>query len=244
MKYFIIPCLLFIFSCKKNAEPNTTIIALYDLSASVDSISLKNYEQISNDIFNKIKAGDVVIGLKISDKSIRERQHIFDLQLPIFNPSSTNSIIKAKELEDHKKLCTESINNAKISLINELSSSHKDIQHTDIMSAIQQVNSIFSNYPSEKKVIVICSDMLEDEDRINFSSTQPNELFVKKIIEEQQKNGNLPKLDNVQVFVEGANASNNDLFFAVKNFWITYFNACGASISEQNYSAHLSNITL
>ncbi|MBL0286690.1 MAG: hypothetical protein IPQ19_04550 [Bacteroidetes bacterium] len=113
-----------------------TVVVLYDLSASVDKTSLENYETFSNLIFDKLQQGDVMLGAKISENSITERNHICELKLPLFEPTSTNTIIKNQEKITYDKMVSSKTKEAKKpNLHNTLFEDHSSVNKTDILSA-------------------------------------------------------------------------------------------------------------
>ncbi|MBP9136473.1 MAG: hypothetical protein KBF31_05645 [Chitinophagales bacterium] len=242
MKQLIYAIVIFYVFVACKPEPplaTKTVVVLYDLSASVDKTSLENYETFSNLIFDKLQQGDVMLGAKISENSITERNHICELKLPLFEPTSTNTIIKNQEKITYDKMVSSKTKEAKTSLHNTLFEDHSSVNKTDILSAIKASEQIFNTYPASKQILVICSDMLEAEETVNFEKKNPDKAFLDNLIKSQTSKGTFPNLKNITVIVEGANAGNNDQFFAVQNFWIEYFKATGASIEKQNYAAHL-----
>lgn len=242
--YTIVIGAFFSQACKNESKTTETkvVIALYDLSASVDETSLKNYQALSESLLKKLNDGDKYLGFKISDKSLTERNAICNLTIPIFEPSTTNSIIKNKEQQDHQASKTKLIDDTKQQIISALFEDHKSVQQTDILAALQRAAQEFKNSPTANKYLIIYSDMIESESSVNFEQKLPDATFCKNLIEKQRQNKILPDFKGVSVFVEGANAPNNNSYNAIKQFWIDYLKACGATLEEQNYAAHLNNI--
>lgn len=228
-----------LLSCQSDEKISTkTIAVLYDLSMSVEKASLDNYADISQKAFQQLGDGDVMVGYKISQKSLMEQNHIFEVILPILGETSTNQIIKTKQTNDHiaaqKQILEEEFNKLK----QELYADHSDVKQTDILASIQRAAGLFRKYPADKKYLFICSDMLQAEKAVNFENSNPDNVFTQKLIEQNRKDNLLPDLSGVVVLVEGANAPNNEKFNKVKQFWLTYLEACGATLSDENYAAH------
>lgn len=240
LSILIVTLLLFgISACENKVTPPTkTIAVLYDLSLSVDKAALDNYADISQKIFQQLADGDVIVGYKISHKSLMEQNHIFEAILPVPEFTSTNQIIKTKQANDHKTAREQSLADEFSKLKQELYADHSDVKQTDILASIQRAAGLFKKYPADKKYLFICSDMLQAEKVVNFERNNPDVQFTERLIEQHRKDHILPNLSDVTIFVEGANAPNNEKYNTVKQFWFAYLKACGATISEENYTAH------
>lgn len=233
----------FFYACKNEVNvQQKTIAILYDLSKSVDRTSLENYASLSSKLFIQLNDGDQIIGYKITEKSLMERNPIFQVVQPVLEKTSTNSIIKTKQTNDHKAFIKQLIENEQSKLNQELFADHSSIIQTDILASLHRAAATFKTKPSSKKYLFICSDMLEAENRVNFEKTDPNEKFTQNLIKSHVKDKILPDLNEVIVFVHGANAPNNEKYSKVKQFWLTYLTACGATIADHQYAAFLAEI--
>lgn len=226
--------------CKheKPAE-NKTILIFYDLSSSTGNGSRESYFQNTKLILNDLAKGDELICEAITDKSIREKALIHKLISEPFKPTTTNAIGKATQEKKSDSLfnliCVEAT--TQIQLV--LKDSNNQYPNTDIFSALTQAQLVFANFPNSKKILVIMSDMLESDSKYNFATATINDGITDKLINELRQQNMLPDLTGVEVYVAGADATNNNRFFTIRNFWQTYFKATGAQMLEEHYAASL-----
>jgi hypothetical protein len=87
--------------------------------------------------------------------------------------------------------------------------------------------------------MIILSDMQEDSNDACFERLAPSEEFTTDLIERKQKNGNMPDLANVRIFVVGAAASTDDRMRSIQKFWLAFFRSSGAVLYPENYGPRL-----
>jgi hypothetical protein len=124
-------------------------------------------------------------------------------------------------------------------------------QRTDLMNAFQLAGKVFNEdrFISVKdKVLVIFSDMIEDSGNYSFDHDDLTTQRISSIIKEEEVEGRMPNLAGVKVYVVGATANSGSQqqikpaqIYAIEKFWIKYFSACGAQLTDSRYATRLLN---
>jgi hypothetical protein len=223
MKRYILAFFVFIFLIVpiNDALAKKVIFVLFDISGS--TINDRNlYYQSFNATLQTIEQGDILIADEITDNPLAQSQ------FPIRFKSSWQEnlfIFKGKL----RKFQTEALKKAHHILMEEKSSSW-----TDIFGSMYITERVIKTYKSNKKILVIMSDMIQDSSNHHFNRIRFTPRKIEKIIASEKKRG-LPDLQGVRVYVIGARARNTQRMQELRNFWIEYFNSCGAELRNENY---------
>jgi hypothetical protein len=113
------------------------------------------------------------------------------------------------------------------------------IMRTDIMGSLTVAQNLFAAHRRDRSVLVVLSDMLEDSERYNFTRESLSEKRIEEIITAERGARRLPRLQGVKVYVVAPGTGDTSRFFAVRNFWLKYFAACGAELPAENYGNKL-----
>lgn len=223
MKRYILAFFVFIFLIAplNDALAKKVTFVLFDISGS--TINDRNlYYQSFNSTLQTIEQGDILIADEITDNPLAQSK------FPIRFKSSwqENPLIFKGKL---RKFQTEALKKAHHILMEQKSSSW-----TDIFGSIYIAERVFKTYDGKKKVLVIMSDMIQDSSNYHFNHTRFTPKKIEKIIALEKKRG-LPDLQGVRVYVIGAKARSTQRMQELKNFWIEYFNSCGAELRNENY---------
>lgn len=221
------------------AHESRTVFVLFDLSGSTASHEtrreyLENFRRIVDirgpreDFYSSsLCPGDVLMADIISGNSIAESTFPIQGKLREFSFWKDSRLRYAKYFRDTKQGL---IKDAKGLLLHQ----KRNINSTDMLSAIRVAERVFKLYRRDKSILVIMSDMIEESKDYNFAAMRLNDASVSKIIAREKARG-LPDLSGVTVYVSGCNASSRNRFMAIRNFWIKYFNECGAQLENRNY---------
>lgn len=225
-----------LISCGEKKLPPKQVCLLYDLSESTNMSEIRQaYVATTRTILKKMKPGDVLLAALITERSISELHFGLQYEFPRFNPTTDNILIERKEKEIFEKQLMQ----VKDSLLHIADSllTHppRRIMKTEILSALQVVEQVFKSYPQPRKILVINSDMIEDSDFYNFTRENLTAKHIAQIIEAEKAARRVPDLSGVKVYVVGAMAQRTQRFLQIRDFWMAYFQACGATVSEQNY---------
>ena len=175
-----------------DALAKRVIFVLFDISGS--TIHDRNlYYQSFNFTLQTIEQGDILIADKITDNPLAQSQ------FPIRFESSwqENPLIFKRKL---RKFQTEALKRAHHILMEEKSS-----RWTDIFGSMYIAERVFKTYRSNKKILVIMSDMIQDSSNYRFNRIRFTSRKIEEIITSEKKRG-LPDLQGVRVYVIGARA--------------------------------------
>lgn len=234
---FLFITLILITSCEKiytenKKVPRKTVIFLFDLSAST-----KEFRNISFETFKKILStityGDTIVAAKITEASIVEPDIPIKEHIKEFVPTSDNDIIiKKQKMDADNKLASKKEEILKIA--NDLLSSGNS-KKTDIMSSLHLAERIFKSYKSDKSILIILSDMIEDSKDYNFERENLTAKRIEDIIKNEKSKRGLPDLSGVKVYIITAGRLSSDRYFSIQNFWLRFFKECGANLTKENY---------
>jgi len=230
-------------------SPHKTIVVLCDLSESTKSLR-DVYLDSFKKVISPIGPGDVIVAAKITDASITEPEIPVKEAFPEFvpldkmgNPTDNPVLVKKAKEEADKKIEAKKEDIIKVAshFLSAKGDDHKRILHTDIMSSLHVAEKVFKNYPRDKSVLVMLSDMIEDSSEYNFEKENLTDRRIEEIITREKTKNRIPDLRDVKVYVVAAGAGGSKKFFAVQNFWLRYFKECGANLSKENYGSALLN---
>ncbi|MHB8841860.1 MAG: hypothetical protein ACYC56_08765, partial [Candidatus Aquicultor sp.] len=157
--------------------------------------------------------------------------------LPEFNPSTDIDLVSNKEFDNFKK--AQSKEKTKITATaTEFIMSEKS-PSTDILSAMYLAERVFNNHRENQKTLIIFSDMYHQSTDYNFMEKPLVPERIDEIISAEENNRGLPSLNGVKVYVVGARSNSSRKFLLVRNFWILYFEQCGARLSKDDYGKRL-----
>lgn len=114
-----------------------------------------------------------------------------------------------------------------------------------ILGALNIAQDVFQAYPDvSTKYLVIFSDMIENSPRYKFTNANLAPAEVEAFVAKEREREELPDLDGVEIYIIGAGGTrgsdtNPARLVAVKRFWLTYFDAAGASLPSHRYSPTL-----
>ena len=222
-----------------------TFLILFDVSLSVAKPETRlSYRSAYQKIFAKIEPGDNFLVGYITDKSINQLELPVTFRFESFNPTTDNDITLINEKSKYQSKINgkkDSVNRIVDSILTKVK---RDVQYTDIFSSLKLAEKLFVQYSNTQKVLVIFSDMEEDNPDIQFDNTNLSESRVKEIIEKRRTNNLLPNLAGVKVFIVGANSVDYKKYEQIETFWLKFFKECNADIKKGNYNSVLANFEL
>jgi len=228
---------------KEKNKKNKLIVVLLDLSESTNKPEIRKlYVNSFVKILDKITHGDALFVAPITEKSMLEPNFIIEEKRIVPLDLSFNvNLLEKKKIErkkrDELKKKKEEIKNQ---VTNILINPKRKILKTDILSSLNMVDErIFrvADYKNFNKMLIIMSDMIEDSYSYNFENEDLTSEKIKSIINQRKRDGLIPNLQGVKVYVVGAQARTLKKFLQIKDFWMNYFKETGAILLEQNYSS-------
>lgn len=213
---------------------------LVDVSDSTTTEARNSYAEILKYILDEktgddrggfINGSDRIVIEAIRDKSALRATYGIREVFPVFSPFTENRLKYLKTFQELR---------ARVKTKSQALLGLKGIKTTEIMSALMPAQQIFDAYPEySRKILLILSDMLEESPNYNFAKRPPQANDINRIIANEKKNGRLPRLAGVKVYIAGAAGPSTGHMQKVKAFWLSYFKACGAQLADCNYGAGL-----
>ncbi len=231
---------VFFSSCESCEEkkPSKVVFVLFDLSGStrLEPIRQKYLDDFSK-ILSNISFSDRIIADFITENPIAQSSFPVNTEFKSFDSFSDNKLIFEKKLENKK----EDIKNTISKIVFNLD---RIIYTTKILESLQLAERVFKIYKKDHKVLVLFSDMIEESAIYNFNKANLSKSQRDKIINQIKSLGTLSDLSGVKVYVVGAGAGtynrmNIKKMSAIQDFWIDYFDACGAVLKKELYGGPL-----
>lgn len=231
----------------------TATVAVFDISTSAHApIVEARYRDGFQEILDSATGGDTVTGYPIASVTQATSVNRFTEKFPVskgllgnsdkYNAAFANAKDKAK---------------AQAKWVLEL----PQAKATDILNAFQVASGILDGCLNMDRHLVVFSDMVHQTEQYDFAREELTPSRTRAIIQAQRQAGLLPSLQNVTVWVAGASADPSDpadpasvrassqlnmqmgpaQISQIQNFWIAFFEACGASLTADRYSTTLQN---
>jgi hypothetical protein len=227
-------------SASTAAEPEggTEYVVFLDLSQSIrsDDRSLMK-GALTDQIVPTLEAGDRLLIASITDRTLTGFHPLVDETLPSMPAFSgwTDNLLKykkqAKEVETQVPLVKERINKEIATILNQ----HQGSMQTDIFSSLLLTEKLFHN-ESRRKVLVLMSDMIEDYAPYRFEKVDWTPDTTENMLVNLEKDGMIPNLSGVCVYVAGASANSPSQAEQISAFWRTYFKRARADMDMSRYA--------
>lgn len=224
----------------------TAIVATFDISASAHTeIVKKRYLDGFKEVVLGVQGGDRVEGYPITSvtqaTSMDRIRATFPVSKGLLDNPETYKAKFAQAERDAVKQASEVL---------ELPTAGS----TDILNAFTDAAGILDGCTGMSRRLVIFSDMCHQSSNYDFAREDLTPSRTKVIIQAQREAGLLPSLLGVKIWVAGAGADPSDSAVTpqrfvmepdkiaqIRSFWISFFDACGADLSSDRYSATLQN---
>ena len=235
------------------ASSGTATVATFDISASAHTeIVKKRYLDGFEQVLAAVHEGDRVEGYPITSITQSMSMDRIRAKFPV-----------SKGLLDNPETYKARFAQARRNAVNQAREVLKlpTAGSTDILNAFTDAAGILDGCTGMNRHLVVFSDMVHQSSDYDFTREDLTPSRTKVIIQAQRKAGLLPSLAGVKVWVAGAGANPTDpngdpsdaalasqrfvlppgKIAQIRNFWISFFDACGADLSSDRYSATLQN---
>lgn len=233
------------------------IAIIFDLSRSTlnaRSTYLRNF----NRVLNKLEQGDYLIVTEALGNSLggrlvtEERIPLYRLPLTklkyVPQESKGNPMIEKKVEKENKKIkknsrndFNQNVNKIRRKIYDEIRRRITSAQSsgTDLFGSLEFISRSFSKTSTEKKILIIFSDMIVETKEYNFRKNTLSTKDIAQIIEREKDR--LPNLSGATILVVGppGDLRNQKKFYDVRSFWKIYFKTSGADLDINNYGAVL-----
>ncbi|MHB1605564.1 MAG: hypothetical protein ACYCTV_04125 [Leptospirales bacterium] len=213
-----------------------TILVLLDKTASVKDQNTVFSEALDR-ILSGLRSGDRFRLALITGASDADFDFVAELNLKNvtpFNPLVTNEAVYRDAVDKENLKRKQSISDLKAK-VKAILLSKPTAQSTDLFGAIYTSSLFFDKDPNQK-VLVILSDMIEEDPNWRFNHLHWNVHVRKTILNHEKKLGLIPNLGNICVYVVGAKAPNLDMLQNIRFFWSEYFEEAHAGFSLDRYA--------
>ncbi|MHB1286401.1 MAG: hypothetical protein ACYCYP_07555 [Leptospirales bacterium] len=213
-----------------------TIVVLLDKTASVKDQNTVFSEALSR-VIDGLKPGDRFRLALITGASDANFDFVANLDMkmaPPFNPLITNEAVYRDTVEKESAKSKQEVLDLKAK-VKAILLSKPNAQSTDLFGAIYTTSLFFDKDPNQK-ILLILSDMIEEDPNWRFNHLHWNAHIRKVILEHQKKLGLIPNMSNTCVYVVGAKAPNLDMLQNIRFFWTEYFEQAHAGFSMDRYA--------
>lgn len=216
---------------------NKTVVVLLDKTASV-----KDQNGVFKDALKRIvgslHGGDKLRLAEITGSSEDDFAFVVQGTLPLppsYNPLTTNKSeydVQVKKAMDSRSAIRKQLSDK---LDTELAKKPKAMS-TDLFGAINTVGLYLEAHKKSKRVLVVLSDMVEEDAHWRFQRVKWTPALQTKIMTHEKTLGLVPDLSGVEVFVVGARSPRISTTQNIRFFWTKYFEATGATLPPDHYA--------
>lgn len=234
--------LLWTTGCRPSAQgasqAGTAVVVFIDFSGSITAEDRASFRQeIESDILASLSAGDKLLIAPIHDRTLTAFRPMVEANLPApaqFSGWFDNVLKynrKTKEAEAQLVLVKEKLR----AEVGRVFTKGFSSPHTDVFSSLLIAEKLFHD-EQRRKVLVLMSDMIEDNPPYRFDQITWGPATIEKILSELDAKGLIPKLPGVCVYVSGAAAQSAMLAENISRFWQAYFRRTGADLDASRYA--------
>jgi hypothetical protein len=245
----------FLSGCQGTASKrkHIVVLTLFDVSGStarkeVRQQYLQDLEKILEEMGEReiaVCGGDKLLSALITENSLATGKFFIDISFPRYSITTKGGEFPwknkiKKKIEEAKKIAEDV-----------LLRGPSTPRYTDLMNSFQLAAKIFNGEECKNftyKYLVVFSDMFEQTPRYDFFDEKLTPARIKEIINKERREGRLPNLAGVKVWVAGASAGLKGIpsskIYQIRDFWLAYFSACGADLTNERYSTTLINFYL
>jgi len=208
---------------------------LFDLSGTTRT-NRSSYSSDFNQVLSGLRGGDTLWVGAITQSSLATGRIPLQLDVPSYSFFSSND-------DDYPEQVRSQKNDFESRLDRWVTS--QSTPRTTIFDSLLLAQKVFHTDKAQTashKVLVIFSDMLEDDGTYDFETEEITPEVTRKILEHQSALGRIPDLAGVTIFVAGATANphtNASRIHQVQRFWQAYFQAAGTPLPDAQYGASL-----
>lgn len=211
-------------SWNKEKKPRV-IIVFVDMSGSTNLARRTVYRECFEKIYEDFNQGDRIVVGTITGRSFIDFKPAVDVEIPKKSVWLNRIQFERSFTETKEKIQRE---------VGKLLSQENGTPRTEILNSLNIAETIFHKEKRDK-ILVILSDMIQDSQEHDFSSTKITNDYINKVIKYRQKKNLIPNLTGVKVYVAGASGSDSHKYRSIEKFWALYFKRAGADYSHHRY---------
>lgn len=165
--------------------------------------------------------------------------------------NSDASMESSKKRQERTFVKNHDLNQIRAEIINQVGARlNANEPMTDIFGSFELPQRIFSSEKAKNKrlVLYVFSDGVIETDSgdnsYDFTRDNLTAERINLIIQREKQIGRLPSLPGVKIFMIGVRAPRQDQYFAIKNFWMSYMQATGATLKPDDYGRSIPALIL
>jgi hypothetical protein len=216
----------------------TSVVVFVDFSASIQGPARAAHRrEIETNILPFLTAGDRIMIAAIHDKTLTGFRPLAEVTLPPlpqFNGFKDNTLKHAQAVKETERVIAANRQQLKADVAQTFAQPLAS-RYTDIFSSLAMAEKYFHGDP-RRKVLVLMSDMIEDNPPYKFDAMPWRPGDIGKLINELAAKRLIPDLTDVCVYVSGASARNAALAGHISRFWQAYFSRAGADFDPARYA--------
>ncbi len=221
---------------KTEIPKNKTVLVLLDKTASVNDQKTIFAEALTK-ILGDLNPGDKFRLSLITGESDSDFDFVVSLNVPKnpdYNPLTTNEAVYKDTVatadQDRKKIIANVRAQTTAILVKKPTA-----QTTDLFGAIYSSSLFFDKDPN-RKILVILSDMIEEDANWRFNHVRWNKHLRATIMKHEKHLGLVPNLKGVCIYVVGAKGNTLDMAQNIRFFWTEYFKETHSDFSPERYA--------
>jgi len=219
----------------------TSIIVFVDFSGSIRGPERASYRlELEREILPALRPGDRIIVAPIHDRTLTGFRALAEATLPEpprFNGWFDNRLEYNRRLRSTEKEMLDAREQLTRDVREAFSRPYASA-YTDIFSSLVMAEKIFSG-DSRRKVLVLMSDMIEDNPPYKFDAMSWRPGTTEKLLVDLSAKQRLADLTGVCVYVSGASAATPQLVADIAGFWDAYFRRARADFDPSRYAPML-----
>ena len=216
----------------------TSVVVFVDFSGSVRSVERASYRrELEHEILPILGPGDRIVVAPIHDRTLTGYRALAEAafpETPVFNGWLTNRLNYYRQVRATEKELVDSREQL-IRDVRDAFSRPYASRYTDIFSSLVMAEKIFTG-ESRRKVLVLMSDMIEDNPPYKFDGMAWPRGTTEKLLAEISVKRRIPDLTGVCVYVSGASAPSAELAREIARFWDGYFRRARADFDPIRYA--------
>jgi len=221
----------------KSAQTHVTVVLFHVTGSTYKGNVRGQYLTDFAKILNGPAAGGILVGDVIDDNPLAHSSYPINVSFDRFNPMAENKL----DYDRRSRQQRDEVMKTAEALVRKPPSGR--LGH-NIIDSMQLAESAFATFHGDRELLVIFSDMIEQSKRYDFTGENLTPARIDQIINQERSAGRVPDLRGVDVCVVGAGASPTgglatERLLAIRQFWLTYFQATGAHLPKERYSSAL-----
>lgn len=229
---------LVLAGCSRESGTQRVTVVLFDLSGSTGAGAIRDqYIKDFTKVLDAVAAGGIIAADIIDDNPLAHSSYPINESFDRYDPLKENKLDYDRRIRAQR----DAVVKAAEAIVRKRPSGRRG---TSVLDGLQLAERVFETFEGDRNLLVVFSDMIEQSRRYNFAGENLTAARIGQIIARERSAERLPDLRGVDVCVVGAGASQSgglstEKILAIREFWLEYFKAAGASLPKERYGSAL-----